>query len=49
MYNNTPSHTIIISEQVDKKVFDKPQDLSNKEKAVEKARKDLKKAGFFSL
>lgn len=47
MYNNISSPVMLISRSAAKKIFDKPQDLSKKAAAVKKARKDLKKAGFF--
>lgn len=48
MYNNASSPIVVISHSAAKKIFDKPQNLSGKAAAVKKARKDLKKAGFFS-
>lgn len=47
MYNNASSPIVVISNSAAKKIFDKPQDLTNKAAAIKKVRKDLKKVGFF--
>lgn len=46
MYNNESSPIVIISPTAAKKVFDTPQNFKNKEEAIKKAKKDLRKAGF---
>lgn len=46
MFNNESSPVVVVKSATAKKTFDSPQNLKDKVVAVEKARKDLKKAGL---
>lgn len=47
MYNNMSGPIVVVSCSAAKKIFDRPQNLTNKAAAIKKARKDLKKIGFY--